>query len=771
MRASSSAHLPNLLNAAPPLPVASSPMSSSVGDLGGLEALVQAATEERRRLSGDMPTPTELRASLSPRASRSPVVERMSVPTPVHASSYVAPPTLKISPIIPRLPTPPSASVKHSNNNSNYNIRPVQPQFQSHLQSQMHMEALPTVVADKDGEPPPKKRRRSSGSGPGNFDVAGAHIPPSFAKIVSADPPAPAPVPAVALESAPPAVVAACLASPPRSPPITAPVSRDERSPKRGGDTRPPVHIADLVSKEEVRPLDIVPTAPAPVTMAKMEEDVKEDRMDVKVEEPAVIAAATSPTRSPTTAMAVEVPVPQPRPETGVETGAGNGDEELKKAVDAIEHDVVMGSARAEVKDAGQIEKKGAKRRESGSKKERERERDKEKEKGQSGKHEQVHAHAHTHTHTHHAPSTASPSSGSSNKKHSQKKEPREEDAHEWLLEHYSTVSPPSTATRLPDVDVANERGSTRLSLPPPATTAGKNGTRPESTRRSEDIASTSTSSKKKRKRSRSRTRSPSPLAMLEKELDEARVPSPPPPVPAPPPLRPLVVHARAHRSPSPTSALERELDAEVEGEAATETKMETSPDPGPGSNTDADVDVDVDVDVDELVSQAGGVEPTHAATNADTNAADIDVEMDADVHIDVDRMDLDVEDELLSLLDDKPARPSASSKPSVPAPAPTSSSAHTAPSSASNLHPHWKHGQTAGQSQGSKSHAQGAVATAAARKEEDRESMPPPSSTTSVGHSKDTQTRPATGGTTSNGVNGSGSKKKDAAAHKVRLK
>ncbi|KAM5535426.1 hypothetical protein V8D89_010948 [Ganoderma adspersum] len=137
-RSSSAAALNNLLNAEPTRsPVAPTGARGSPGGLGGLEALVQAATEERRRISGEHPTPLEARESAR-RASLSPVLNRAPPPLPRPSQS----PVLQKSPMV--------SSPRDTRVNS-----------------------LAVISLGHDGEPPMKKRRRT-----GSFGSSASRIPP-----------------------------------------------------------------------------------------------------------------------------------------------------------------------------------------------------------------------------------------------------------------------------------------------------------------------------------------------------------------------------------------------------------------------------------------------------------------------------------------------------------------------------------------------------------------------------------------------------------------
>nr|VWO96782.1 N/A [Ganoderma boninense] len=137
-RSSSAAALNNLLNAEPTRsPVAPVGSHGSPGGLGGLEALVQAATEERRRISGEHPTPLEARESAR-RASLSPVLNRVPPPLPRPSQS----PVLQKSPM--------ASSPRDTRVNS-----------------------LAVISLGHDGEPPTKKRRRT-----GSFGSSASRIPP-----------------------------------------------------------------------------------------------------------------------------------------------------------------------------------------------------------------------------------------------------------------------------------------------------------------------------------------------------------------------------------------------------------------------------------------------------------------------------------------------------------------------------------------------------------------------------------------------------------------
>ena len=137
-RSSSAAALNNLLNAEPMRsPVTHTSARGSPGGLGGLEALVLAATEERRRISGEHPTPLEARESAR-RASLSPVLNRAPPPLPRPSQS----PVLQKSPMV--------SSPRDTRVNS-----------------------LAVISLGHDGEPPMKKRRRT-----GSFGASASRIPP-----------------------------------------------------------------------------------------------------------------------------------------------------------------------------------------------------------------------------------------------------------------------------------------------------------------------------------------------------------------------------------------------------------------------------------------------------------------------------------------------------------------------------------------------------------------------------------------------------------------
>ncbi|CDO75250.1 hypothetical protein BN946_scf184967.g3 [Trametes cinnabarina] len=155
--------LPNLLNSGSPRSpaIAFNPHGSS-GGLGALEALVQVATEERRRLSGELPTPLERHESAR-RASLSPVQNRHPPPLPLPSQSPAA------------QRSPPLPSPRHEARVSSLG-------FISLGQSHPH-----------DGEPPSKKRRRTSSvlSGPVAVPPPPApslHAPPSPATSASPRP-------------------------------------------------------------------------------------------------------------------------------------------------------------------------------------------------------------------------------------------------------------------------------------------------------------------------------------------------------------------------------------------------------------------------------------------------------------------------------------------------------------------------------------------------------------------------------------------------------
>lgn len=133
----SAASLPNILNSP------SSPVPSNTG-LGGLQVLVQAATEERRRLSGELGSdPLSSRADSSPRLSRSPVLERAPVQPPMPVKVHTKP----LSPLVVR-----------TSSGGRRNI----------LNDDDHIS--PSHTRDLDGEPP-RKRRKSS-------DAPSAHPSP-----------------------------------------------------------------------------------------------------------------------------------------------------------------------------------------------------------------------------------------------------------------------------------------------------------------------------------------------------------------------------------------------------------------------------------------------------------------------------------------------------------------------------------------------------------------------------------------------------------------
>ncbi|GBE78286.1 hypothetical protein SCP_0111690 [Sparassis crispa] len=125
VRNTSAAALPNILNSYSP------PQRSS--GLGGLEALVQAATEERRRLSGEISSSEAVRRNDSPRTSLSPVMGRASAQPEAAQQRQLQQPT-------------PSPQVSHP---------------------ALGLD-IPALVSHRDGEPPLKRRR---GSGVAPFDV------------------------------------------------------------------------------------------------------------------------------------------------------------------------------------------------------------------------------------------------------------------------------------------------------------------------------------------------------------------------------------------------------------------------------------------------------------------------------------------------------------------------------------------------------------------------------------------------------------------------
>ncbi len=153
----------SLLNTEPARsPVVRMGTHGSPGGLEGLAALAEVAvTEARRRVSGDLPSPAEVRetarrASLSPALTRSPTLNRG--PPSLHQPS--------LSPVLQRSPMLPSPRDTRVNSLGVISL---------------------TAVSSHDGEPPSKRRRRTGSSGTGH-----AHVPP---------PPAP-PVPQTASPTA-----------------------------------------------------------------------------------------------------------------------------------------------------------------------------------------------------------------------------------------------------------------------------------------------------------------------------------------------------------------------------------------------------------------------------------------------------------------------------------------------------------------------------------------------------------------------------------------
>ncbi|OCH96450.1 hypothetical protein OBBRIDRAFT_3509 [Obba rivulosa] len=134
-------------NTAMPLPTivhkTSPVLSPSSGDFGGLEALVQAATEERRRLSGEVVAGDSSRREVSPLIIKSPALGRGNAHLEVPHHRY-----------IPRSPT----------------TSPVnQIDLRLNVQDTRADRPFPRGERDLDGEPPMKKRRSS-----GEFDSRAA---------------------------------------------------------------------------------------------------------------------------------------------------------------------------------------------------------------------------------------------------------------------------------------------------------------------------------------------------------------------------------------------------------------------------------------------------------------------------------------------------------------------------------------------------------------------------------------------------------------------
>ncbi|KAH9849800.1 hypothetical protein C2E23DRAFT_349938 [Lenzites betulinus] len=160
-RTSSAAALPNLLNAEPPRsPAVPFGSHGSPGGLGALDALVQAATEERRRLSGELPTAMEWRESAR-RASLSPVLNRNPPLPPVSHS-----------PLLQRSPPLPSPRVD------------------------TRVSSLAFISLGQDGEPPTKRRKRSGSSNAGSSALPSTvpPVPNAFTRVSApASPPPPVP--------------------------------------------------------------------------------------------------------------------------------------------------------------------------------------------------------------------------------------------------------------------------------------------------------------------------------------------------------------------------------------------------------------------------------------------------------------------------------------------------------------------------------------------------------------------------------------------------
>lgn len=151
-RNSSAASLPNILNAP-------SPSSRSGGGLAGLEALAQAATQERRRLSGEIAGVGQAGDDVGARMSISPITQRSELRLEHVHETYVKP----SSPVVTRSPTQPRRDISTFAENE-----PV-----AEGGSRLECE-------------PPRKRRRSSS--PSSHSVPTAHT------LLAAPPPAlPAP--------------------------------------------------------------------------------------------------------------------------------------------------------------------------------------------------------------------------------------------------------------------------------------------------------------------------------------------------------------------------------------------------------------------------------------------------------------------------------------------------------------------------------------------------------------------------------------------------
>ncbi|KAI9063026.1 hypothetical protein FKP32DRAFT_778514 [Trametes sanguinea] len=278
------AALPNLLNAEPPRsPAIPFGSHASPGGLGALEALVQVATEERRRLSGELPTPLERRESAR-KASLSPVLNRHPPPLP----------QASLSPVLQR--SPPLPSPRHDARVSSLG-------FISLGQPHPH-----------DGEPPSKKRRRTDSTASG-----AAPAPPATA------PSLPAPPTPLAAASVKPRSISQLLVTepepsntrpvesipelqlpPPSSDPPSAPTVIREAE-----EISPPAEEKAAVShiRAEEKPIEAESNQAISNTREKTPSEEKQEEA-VKVEEPSVALSVSSPEG------VVLEPVPDTLPDT-----------------------------------------------------------------------------------------------------------------------------------------------------------------------------------------------------------------------------------------------------------------------------------------------------------------------------------------------------------------------------------------------------------------------------------------------------------------------
>lgn len=263
---SSMASLPNLLSADPSRsPVAGLGLRASpggMGGLGGLEALVQAATEERRRLSGEHPPPAVAREATR-RASQSPVLNR--IPPPLHPPAHS--PVLQKSPVLPS------------------------PRFDTRVNS---LAVIP-LRTSHDGEPPSKRRRRTGSFSAGHplAPVTPASPQKHARPSTPVAPVAPAtPVPPVS----PPSPLVPSVQPSPSSSTSVARLPAPKRTsisqllspepPRRS----PPRSILDATSQPQIilQPVAItpLPSVPEPVLVVEVEKPAQTvERVEPAVEE------------------------------------------------------------------------------------------------------------------------------------------------------------------------------------------------------------------------------------------------------------------------------------------------------------------------------------------------------------------------------------------------------------------------------------------------------------------------------------------------------